>query len=679
MNLVLTPQQQQVLDSVKVFLDSDASVFILRGYAGTGKTTMVKHIADYISQNKRLYLMAPTGRAARVLDKKTGYDATTIHKAIYSGCGIRAKQVKDVADSEFKLHFPIALTDGNLVAIVDEASMLCSRTVEQELYEFGTDNLMDDLLTFIRPSFGGKVIFVGDPAQLPPVGESISQALNADFFADRGLKVMQAELREVLRQTGDSVILKNAMQIRNLLESEICNNLVFDEKKDDVVSLPAHELLDKYMFERKNSGMNNCVVICFSNKSATKYNEQIRRELYGSDNPELQEGDVLMVVQNNYKLDRMNGEFVPVLSVGQIVKRSVPVYVQEGGKRERKTITLKFQQIEVTDSEGYPRHCMILLDLLYNEAASLNIDEHRALYIDFCMRHPDLKQGSVEFNDAIVVDEYYNCLKAKFGYAVTGHKCQGGEWAKVFVDYSGRTGLSDDCLRWAYTATTRARKTLYVTNMPHITPFSAFRIEPVQQCTKINEECRILDKVEPSPYHDINAPDFLHAKCRCIMQNMEWTPYSIDGVVSRPYQDMYNIKTPDGIERYDIRYKKGGIFTKAVPLSQSKHNEQVCLMLDNERMMPFVFDYAPSDSIHEKLYNLIRSACDELSIQITNVVEHRESYNVVYYFRTSDTMSCINIYIDASGFVTYAKPMSLLGQMDKELMLLVEAITNHFE
>lgn len=679
MNIVLTTQQQQVLESIKNFMNSDASVFILRGYAGTGKTTMVKHIADYISQSKRVALMAPTGRAARVLANKTGFDATTIHKAIYMSAGFVVKTVKDVAESEFKLHFPIGETDGNLVAIVDEASMLCSMTVEQELYQFGTDNLMDDLLTFVSPSFGGKVIFVGDPAQLPPVGESVSQALNADFFINKGMKVMQAELREVLRQTGDSVILKNAMQIRNLLESEIRNRLIFDEKEGDVVSLPAHELLDRYMHERKASGKNDCVVICYSNRSASEYNKFIRQELYGEANPELREGDVLMVVQNNYKLDRMNGEFVPVLSVGVKIKHTTPVYVQEGGQRVRKTITLEFQNIEVTDSSGTPQHCLVLRDLLYNDASSLEIDEHRALYIDFCMRNPHLKQGTAEFKDAIMEDEYYNCLKAKFGYAVTGHKCQGGEWAKVFVDYSGRTGLNDDCLRWAYTATTRAQKTLFVTNLPHITPFSKFRIENVRQCSRINEECRVLGEVEKSPYHDASAPDYLHAKCRCIMQNMEWTPYSIDGVVSRPYQEMYNIKTPDGIERYDIRYRKGGIFTKAVPQSPSKHNEQVCLMLDNERMMPLVFDYVPSDSIHEKLYNLIRSACDGLSIQITNVVEHRESYNVVYYFRTSDTMSCITIYIDASGLVTYAQPMSLLGQMDEELMLLVESITNHFE
>lgn len=674
----LTLQQQQVLDNIKVFMESDASVFILCGYAGTGKTTMVKQIADYISQKRDVALMAPTGRAARVLAKKTGYDATTIHKAIYKTGGIVAKKVKDVAESEFKICFPIGDTDGKIVAIIDEASMLCSQTSEQELYQFGTDNLMDDLLTYIRPSFGGKVIFVGDPAQLPPVGESVSQALNVDFFTAKGLKVMQAGLREVLRQTSDSVILKNAMQIRNLLEAEKRNCMVFDEREGDVVSLPASELLDKYMQERKLSGRNDCVVICYSNRAASEYNEYIRRQLYGQEKPDLQEGDILMVVQNNYRLDRMNGEFVPVLTVGGKIKQTAPVYVQEGGQRVRKTITLEFQHIEVTDSLGARRCCMVLLDLLYNGASSLGLDEHRALYINFCIRNPRLKQGTIEFSNAILEDEYYNCLKAKFGYAVTGHKCQGGEWAKVFVDYSGRTGLNDDSLRWAYTATTRARKTLYVSNLPHITPFSKFRIEQVQACSKMNEECRILGRIEPSPYHDSSAPDYLHAKCRCIMCNMEWTPYRVDCVISKPYQEIYHIQTPDGIERYDIRYKKGGIFIKSVSQSPSRHSAVIRMMLDNERAMPLVFNYSPSDSMHEKLYNLLRSACDSLSVQITNVVEHREDYSVIYYFRTSDTMSYIKIYMDASGFVTYAKPMSLIGQEDKELMVLIEEITNHF-
>ena len=675
----LTHQQQQVLESIKQFMDSDASVFILKGYAGTGKTTMVKHIADYVAQVRSVALMAPTGRAARVLGKKTGYNANTIHKAIYDFEKIETKKVEDIAESEFKLQFPIKTTNGNIAVIVDEASMICSSTTEQELFRFGTDNLMDDLLTYVRPSFGGKVIFVGDPAQLPPVNGKDSNALSTWFFESKGLKAMQAELTEVLRQTGDSVILKNAMQIRNLLNCDKRNHLAFDEKEGDVESLPSSEILDRYMDERELSGKNNCVVICYSNKSAVDYNKAIRKRLYGDDNHELQEGDVLMVVQNNYGLDRMNGEFVPVLSVGSKLMQSAPVYVQEGGIKVRKITNLEFQQVVVPNAMGEPQKCMLLLNLLYNSRASLTIDESKALYINFCMRNPGLKQGTKEFCDALMKDEYYASLKVKFGYAVTGHKCQGGEWAKVFVDYNGRTGLSDDCLRWAYTATTRAQKTLYISNLPHITPFSKFRIDKVQQCAKINEECRVLGKVELSPYHAPSDPDYLHAKCRCVMQNMEGTPYRVVGVISSSYMEVYNVQTPDEIEQYTLRYKKGGIFSKAVPHSPSMHSVLVCDLLDNELAVPIVFDYEPSDEMCQKLYFFIRSVCDALDIPITNVVEHKEDYSVMYYFRTSNTMSYIKIYIDSSGFVTYAKPMSLIGQKDNELIKLIDGINNCFE
>ena len=667
----LTNQQQRIFDGIKEFLDSDVSVYILRGYAGTGKTTMVKAIADYVSQKRLVALMAPTGRAARVLELKTGHRATTIHKAIYGKASLATKEVDDIAASEFKLCFPINETDGKIVAIVDEASMLCSKTVEKELFRFGTDNLMEDLLTFVRPSFGGKIIFVGDPAQLPPVGESDSLALNEEYFTDKGLKVMTGELTEVLRQKGESAILQNAMKIRGLLQTEQRNRLVFEEKDGEVESLSGEELLGKYLDIRK-TGEKESVVICFSNQSAYQYNKDIRESLYGGDVSELRSGDKLMVVQNNYQLDRMNGEFVTVLSVGEKVQQSAPVYVQEGGCRVKKILTMHFQYVEIPGVEEVPVSCLLLLDLLNDGSASLGIDMQKALYINFCMRHPLLKPGSEAFTNAILEDEYYNCLKAKYGYAVTGHKCQGGEWEAAFVDYSGRTGMSDDCLRWAYTATTRARETLYIFNLPHITPFAKFKIEEVQKCSKMNEECRVIGQVSPSPYHDVSAPNFLHAKCRCIMANLEYTPYRIESVVSKPYQEIYQIRTPDGMECYDVRYKKGGVFLKAAPQKCSAHSVNLCLMLNSERAMPLVLSYIPTTEVCRELYHLICSACDGLNIQITNVVEHMENYHVMYYFRTSDTISYLQIYIDADGFVTYAKPMSLIGKDDKELVLFVE-------
>ena len=678
-NMELTKQQNEVFKKIKAFMESDASVFILRGYAGTGKTTMVKVVADYITQSRDMYLMAPTGRAARVLSQKTKRMATTIHKAIYEGTCLVSKVTKDIAETEFKLFFPISESkqDGKNVVIVDEASMLCSRKIKHELYKFGSDNLMEDLLTFIRPGFGGKVIFVGDPAQLPPVGESVSNALRAEYFQKQGLKVMEAELTEVLRQKNDSIILKNAMMIRDLLKKDKRNSLVFEEKKDDVETISANCFLEKYLDYRKKSDKNDSVVICFSNKSASRYNRAIRTDLYGKDVP-VRENDVLMIIQNNYNLGRMNGEFVPVLSVGERTQQSAPVYVQVGGVKQRKIITLNFVQVTVTNGLGNPCLCMLLEDLLNSDKPELSIDETRALYINFCMRHPELRQGTQQFSLVLMQDAYYNAIRAKYGYAVTGHKCQGGEWGKVFVDYTGRTGLDNDSLRWAYTATTRAQKTLYVANLPHITPFSKFRIDPIQKCNRIDPECRILNEVGPTPFHDDNVDNAIRAKYHCIVKNMEFSPYSVVSVLSNPYLETYNIQTPDGVDRYDLYYKTGPVFQPVKAVVPNSHSVFIAMLMDDEHGMSYKFDYIPSDESYSQLYNLIRSACDTLGIQITNVVEHKEDYNVVYYMRTSSTFSYIKVYVNAEGFITYAKPMSLKGTEDRDLCSIVEIIKSHF-
>ena len=685
----LTTQQKDVFSKVKAFMKSDTPIFILRGYAGTGKTTMVKIIADYISQNNKKentvpgetgpLLMAPTGRAARVLTQKTEYKASTIHKTIYGDNAIVVKKVEDIADSHFKFVFPIRkheLTE-QVVAIVDEASMVCSRKVEHELFMFGSDNILDDLLEFTRPHYGGKIIFVGDPAQLPPVGESASNALKADYFEGRGLKVMEAELTEVLRQQGESVILKNAMMIRNILEKEKRNYWVFEEKKNDVEAIPPECFLKKYIEYRKASDKHDSVIICYSNRAASKYNEEVRTALYGCSDSPLQINDILLICQNNYSLGRMNGEFVPVLNVGERVAQSAPVYVQSGGQKQRVTININFIYVTVLNDMGVPAQCLLIEDLLTSDRSGLSIDENRALYVNFCIRHSNLKQGTKEFGNALKADPFYNAIRAKYGYAVTGHKCQGGEWGKVFVDYSGRTGLDDDSLRWAYTATTRAQKMLYFTNLPHITPFSRFRIAPIERCKNIDAECRVTGYVAPTPFHTDETPAFLRAKYWCIVRNMEYSPYRILSVISRPYMEIYHIQTPTSTERFDIHYKTGGIFMPTRPASYNEHTQLIMLMLNDERQMPFVFNYKPSDDIREKLYNMIRSACDSLSVQLTNVVEHTHDYCIIYYMRTCNTYSYLKVYIDKNNFVTYARPMSMIGNDDTELGAVINEIKNH--
>ena len=225
--MTLTSQQQQVLDSIKEFLNSDVPVFILKGYAGTGKTTMISYIIDEVAKlEKAPLLMAPTGRAARVLESKTKREATTIHRRIYEFDTIETHEDTDDIRYIFPLKNEQELARDH-ICIVDESSMIGTREVHNELFEFGTGSLLNDLLTFVALNGGGKVIFIGDPMQLPPVGDNVSNALDEQFFKNNNIKVMVGELTDVVRQNEDSTILGNAMKVRALLESSQRNNLVF--------------------------------------------------------------------------------------------------------------------------------------------------------------------------------------------------------------------------------------------------------------------------------------------------------------------------------------------------------------------------------------------------------------------------------------------------------------------
>ena len=668
----LTEQQEQVLAKVKSFLSGDCPVFILRGYAGTGKTTIIRHICDMISEERECWLAAPTGRAARVLQSKVGRSASTIHKLIYSDCRVTFEVEQDVCEYWFQLKE----CPSRGVVIIDEASMVISHYVDHELFHFGTDNLMNDLLTFARLSFGGKIIFVGDPAQLPPVGEEMSEALNAEFFRAKGLDVCEAELTEVVRQGGMSAILKNAMSVRRILNSVQRNSFSMILNPGEVEQLAEGALVERYVAERQASGRNNCVLIAYTNEKVRGYNVDIRQRLFGDTIFSLNVGEVLLVTQNNYKLEKMNGDFVEVAEVGDIVSRNVPIIVDNGGVKEKVLFLLNFIHVKIANQNDWS---WLYLDLLFNSNASLTIEEQKALFIDFRIRHKGLLPQTQEFAEKLKEDEFYNCLRAKFGYAVTGHKCQGGEWGNVFVDFSSRTGLSDDCLKWTYTAITRATKHLYFTNLETITPFSKFRIDNIGSCSKISEECRVIRGGQKSVFHDEFAPDFLHSKCCCVIDNMKGTVYSLASVKSSQYMESYMVQTPEGVERYDVRYKKGGVFGKAVAAKASKHSAAVCRLIDDESAIESEFEYIASQEVYGDVYVLVSDACKATGVRLTNVVEHPEDYSCVFYFATSDTKSYLKVYTDKSGFVTYAKPMSLSGANDRELSLLIEEIKRRFE
>ena len=701
-NIELYPQQQEALDAIRSFLDSEEQVFILKGYAGTGKTTMIKALLPLLhNMGKYTTLMAPTGRAAKVLMTKTGREASTIHRTIYyvnkltsvrhdeNGELIKMVDYIYKDKEETRKHDVVEFWFGinqeryadynpqNAVYIVDEASMVSSRKTSNELFHFGSDVLLDDLLEYAELLKGGKIIFIGDPAQLPPVGDNRSAALSEEYFRGKGIGVTSFELTDVVRQAADSVILENAMMLRDLLQTQPRNTLTFKRCDNEVEDVLATTMVAKYIEMYPEPAFGDTAIICYSNKMAKGYNDAIRTYYYPGEKS-VQAGDILQVVKNYYRVDDAsqsrdalyNGDFVRVLDVSSEVEtQSAPVWTKPGNKRE--VISLAFRDVTVQTENGEIYKLKIIDSLLNSTNPCLTPNEHTALYINFRMRNPNLPKDKEAQAKMLLEDPYYNALNVKFGYAITGHKSQGGDWDTVFVDYNGRTGLDNDSLRWMYTATTRAKERLYGVNMPNIQPFDKLQFRPITKLNKPAANAQIVGNVGNVDMLTPNATASQKAKCLSVISALGQIGCKVDRVEQLQYKDRYYIRVADVIERYDCTYNGAGYYTAYNALDVSENNNAILGALQSEECYTYQFDYQPSHKVLVDLHAKMRSICDELGVSITNIVEDIKQYNVVYFLKTTGKYSYIKFYFDKNMFVTYGHPYS---DIEAEDVLLNEII-----
>lgn len=707
----LTSQQESALCAVREFInDPDTTVFILRGYAGTGKTTMIQSIIHEVEPMRpHCKLMAPTGRAAKMLKERTGHNASTIHRAIYDLDKIEATdldengvpvgspiQVDEVRRTEAKeidrLHicFKIRTLDNEhapdkCLCIVDEASMIPSIKSCEEMLHFGTDVLLDDLMTYLQPLKGGKVLFIGDPAQLPPVGDNKSAALCEQYFIDRGIKVCSAELTEVVRQAGESTILKNAMMIRDILNSKVRNSIEF-EKGLDTVDINATGVAETYCNLVSSPCIGESVVICFSNSMVKDYNDAIR-ELYFPGATDIVAGDILQIVKNNVGvhdgLDLFNGDFVKVIAASNTTETlSAPVWADLGKGREKVHVSVTFRDVTLQLEDGTQMNCKIIDDLLNNRERGLNQLQILSLYINFKMRfnesvkHLNLTASTKEdmYYKALKRDPYYNAVQAKYGYAITAHKSQGGEWKSVFVDYTGRTGLNDDSLRWCYTATTRAIDTLYGINFPSATPLSKLVINPILKYSKPAKEAFSFGIQSNDSLLPESATPAQKAKLYCVKGNLSNRRVMIERIVLLQFVDRYHLQTPDGEVVVDCQYNGTGMYTNYRSQGQNPFLEEILECFRDESRMEFCTDYIPKANQMAVLFSTMLSICDDLDITITNIVEHSGQFYVAYYLKTSARFSQILFYFKNNGFITHAIPSSELGANDVKMTELIKKL-----
>lgn len=455
LNFVFEPtsQQEQALIKVSQFLfdRKQETIFLLTGYAGTGKSSLIGALVKTMDEFKqKSVLLAPTGRAAKVFSFYSNHPAFTIHKRIY-----RQKSFTgDMADYSImdNLH-------KDTLFIVDEASMISNDTFGGS--SFGTGRLLDDLIRYVYAGENCRLLLIGDSAQLPPVGQEDSPALKLSMLEGYGLEVYSFNLSEIVRQAQDSGILANATNIREALRQE--NTGLYPKLKvnkfGDIKNIQGEDLIDEISSAYYRDGVENTMIVTRSNKRANIYNQGVRNRILCREE-ELSTGDLLMITKNNYfwteKIEGMdflaNGEIVEVKRVRQ---------TQEAFGFRFCDVELKSLDYDIEFA------AKIILDSLHSETANLGREEQEKLFISIMEDYEHLPTKAAKIKE-IKQDQFFNALQVKFAYAITCHKAQGGEWENVFLDlgYITEEHMGINFYRWLYTAITRATKKLFFVNLP---------------------------------------------------------------------------------------------------------------------------------------------------------------------------------------------------------------------
>jgi len=446
-----TDDQSDVLKKIATYIcdNNNDVIFLMTGYAGTGKTSVISSVVKTLdSLRMRSVLLAPTGRAAKVLASYSGRPSFTIHKKIY-----RQKSSKDGFGS-FSL-------DRNLhkdtFFIVDEASMVSNSSGDSSL--FGSGRLLDDLIEYVYSGTECKLIIVGDTAQLPPVGSNISPALDPASLGGYGFGLISCEMKQVVRQSETSGVLMNATRVR-LQVAE--NNLVHPSldciNYKDTIRITGEELIDEISTAYGMCGMEGTIIVVNSNKQANRYNQGIRNRIFFREE-EISAGDMVMVVKNNYFIIDEEEDGAGFIANGDIAEvKKIRKYEERYGFRFADMV-LKFPDYNLEIE------AKVMMDVLHLDTPALPSEKNKELYQNILADYLNIKTRRKQF-EAVKNNPYFNALQIKFAYAVTCHKAQGGQWERVFIDQGmfNRNEITIDYLRWFYTALTRSTDKVYLVN-----------------------------------------------------------------------------------------------------------------------------------------------------------------------------------------------------------------------
>ncbi len=446
-----TDDQSDALKKIAGYICDNNSdvIFLMTGYAGTGKTSIISSVVKTLDLLRmRAILLAPTGRAAKVLASYSGRQAFTVHKKIY-----RQKSSKDGLGS-FSL-------DRNLhkdtFFIVDEASMVSNCSVDSSL--FGSGKLLDDLIEYVYSGTDCKLILVGDTAQLLPVGSTLSPALDPASLGGYGFGLISCELRQVVRQSETSGVLMNATRVRlQVAETNLVHPSIDCINYKDTIRITGEELIDEISSAYGTCGMEGTIIVVNSNKQANRYNQGIRNRIFFREE-EISPGDMVMVVKNNYFIIDEDEDGAGFIANGDIAEvKKIRKYEERYGFHFADMV-LKFPDYNLEIESK------VMMDVLHLDTPALPSEKNKELYQSILADYLNIKNRRKQF-EAVKNNPYFNALQIKFAYAVTCHKAQGGQWERVFIDQGmfNRNEITIDYLRWFYTALTRSTDKVYLVN-----------------------------------------------------------------------------------------------------------------------------------------------------------------------------------------------------------------------
>lgn len=705
----LTQGQEELIAELERFLsDREAGVFLLKGYAGTGKTFITRGLGRYLeAQGRAFCLAAPTGRAAKVIAAKSGYEAETLHRLVYDYSRFSEYTDGGEPGSEtFKSYFEIARNDlpANAVFIVDEASLVSDAYQEGEFFRTGSGYLLKDFLTYVgldHNDHDKKVILIGDAAQLPPVDMAFSPALDADYLRKTyGVSVRGYELKDVVRQKADSAVMSNVRPLREALEVGTFNKISFDFDGVEVSRLAPEDLMPAYFRSCDHAVNGRSVIISRSNAEAADFNRAARKAFFPGKET-VAAGDKLMVVKNT-RIDGQfisNGDFIWIKEVAETIEtRQVALKRKHPDSREVETIAVElvFREVHAglrcADGRPFFFKTKILENLLYDNNPGLGSDEQKALYVDFRTRKPHVKPGDAAFKLELRDDPYFNALRVKFGYALTCHKAQGSEWEHVFISCpSMQNPLSADAFRWLYTAMTRTSDRLYLVNPPHRTVGDGVEVVGGSQALRAALSGTLDARVEleapaanEASFGLSEKDGVLFAILGQVQSLLAGSGIEIEAIVHNQYQEAYFFRRGEEAARFNLAYKARGRVSSVTALQRDPLSEELTRRLAALTDRPLaigsvvaaqaVGPVSLSRPFLQEYHDRLTPMLEARRIRIASVTER--AWCVRYALERDGEVATIDIWYSGRSLLTKCQPVDNACTVGPMLPEVVDLLTS---